>query len=160
VTDFHALIRLLTENQLEFIVVGGAAATAHGSARLTFDLDIVYSRTTENISRLVSSLKPLRPYLRGAPPGLPFDWSEATIRKGLNFTLITDLGSLDLLGEITGGGNYEDLLPYAIALQVAGAKCLCLGLDRLIEVKRAAGRPKDFEAIAELEVIRDESRAG
>lgn len=157
-TDFNALIRLLTESQVEFIVVGGAAATAHGSARLTLDLDVVYRRTSENISRLVSSLKPLQPYLRGAPPGLPFDWSQATIRKGLNFTLITSLGALDLLGEITGGGNYEDLLSEAISLQVAGVKCLCLGLDRLIEVKRAAGRPKDFEAIAELEVIQEERR--
>lgn len=157
-TDFHALIRLLTESQVEFIVVGGAAATAHGSARLTLDLDVVYRRTSENISRLVSSLRPLQPYLRGAPPGLPFDWSEETIRKGLNFTLITDFGALDLLGEITGGGNYEALLPHTIGLQVAGVKCLCLGLDRLIEVKRAAGRPKDFEAIAELEVIQEEGR--
>jgi len=73
-----------------------AAATAHGSARLTVDLDVVYRRTSENIARLVSALAPLQPYLRGAPPGLPFDWSEVTIRKGLNFTLTTKLGALDL----------------------------------------------------------------
>ena len=95
-TDFHALIRLLSESRVEFIVVGGAAATAHGSSRLTVDLDVVYRRTSENIARLVSALAPLQPYLRGAPPGLPFDWSEETIRKGLNFTLTTKLGALDL----------------------------------------------------------------
>jgi predicted nucleotidyltransferase len=156
VTDFHALIRLLTERRVEFIVVGGAAATAHGSARLTVDLDVVYRRTPENIARLVSALNPLEPYLRGAPPGLPFDWSEETVRKGLNFTLTTKLGALDLLGEVTGGGNYEALLSDAVKLNVAGVECLCLGLRRLIEVKRAAGRPKDFDAIAELEVIEEE----
>ncbi|HEV8369000.1 MAG TPA: hypothetical protein VGQ39_13690 [Pyrinomonadaceae bacterium] len=158
-TDFQALIRLLTESKVEFIVIGGAAATAHGSARLTLDLDIVYRRSSENMARLVSALNPLQPYLRGAPPGLPFDWSEETLFKGLNFTLTTNLGALDLLGEVTGGGNYEALLTYAVKLQLAGVECLCLGLRRLIEVKRAAGRPKDFDAIAELEVIDEERRA-
>lgn len=80
--------------------------------------------------------------------------------KGLNFTLITNLGALDLLGEITGGGKYEDILPHSLKLQLHGNECFCLGLDYLIRVKRAAGRPKDFEAIAELEAIREEqSRA-
>jgi len=156
VTDFHALIRLLVESKIEFIVVGGAAATAHGSARLTVDLDVVYRRTPENISRLVLALNPIAPYLRGAPPGLPFDWSEETVQKGLNFTLTTKLGALDLLGEVTGGGDYDALLAHAVRLRVAGVECLCLGLRRLIEVKRAAGRPKDFDAIAELEVIEEE----
>jgi hypothetical protein len=156
VTDFQALIRLLTESKVEFIVVGGAAATAHGSARLTIDLDVVYRRTSENLARLVPALKPLEPYPRGAPLGLPFDWSEETVRKGLNFTLTTTLGALDLLGEVTGGGDYEALLPDSVKLKVAGVECLCLGLTRLIHVKRAAGRPKDFDAIAELEVIAEE----
>ena len=105
---------------------------------------------------LVSALKPLQPYLRGAPPGLPFEWSAETIMKGLNFTLTTNLGALDLLGEILGGGIYEDLFPDTVRLRVAGVDCLCLGLERLIAIKRAAGRPKDFETIAELEVIREE----
>ena len=61
-TDFNALLRTLTENQVEFIIVGGAAATAHGSARLTFDLDIVYKRSRENIARIVNCLKPIQPY--------------------------------------------------------------------------------------------------
>lgn len=155
-TDFRELVRTLVDGGVEIIIVGGAAATAHGSARLTLDLDVVYKRSNTNIERLVSALKPLEPYLRGAPPGLPFNWSEETVRKGLNFTLITHFGALDLLGEITGGGRYEDLLPDAINLNVAGVECLCLGLNRLIEVKRAAGRPRDFEVIAELIAIREE----
>jgi len=71
-TDFRALISLLAAGGVEFIIVGGAAATAHGSARLTQDLGIVYRRTPENISRLVRALAPHEPYPRGAPPGLPF----------------------------------------------------------------------------------------
>ena len=75
---------------------------------------------------------------------------------GLNFPLETSLGLVDLLGEITGGGSYEKLLPHTIRLDVIGFSCLCLDLETLIHVKRAAGRTKDFEAIAELEMIREE----
>jgi hypothetical protein len=148
----------MVEGGVEFIVVGGAAATAHGSARLTKDLDISYRRTQENIHRLANCLAPHSPYLRGAPPGLPFRLDVPTIERGLNFTLITDLGALDLLGEITGGGKYEDLLPYCIELRLYGVPCRCLGLRRLIEVKRAAGRPRDLEAIAELEALAEDSQ--
>jgi predicted nucleotidyltransferase len=150
------VLRLLELGGVEFIVVGGAAATAHGAARSTTDLDIVYRRTPENLERLVATLALYEPYLRGAPPGLPFRWDQATIQRGLNFTLITSLGDLDLLGEITGGGNYDDLVSDTVRLKFLGVECLCLGLERLIHVKRAAGRPKDFEAIAELEAILEE----
>ena len=156
-TDFNSLLRLLTENQVEFIIVGGAAATAHGSTRLTLDLDVVYRRTKENISQLVNALQPIQPYLRGAPPGLPFEWSIRTVMMGLNFTLTTNIGALDLLGEIIGGGGYEELLPETIRVDIFGVNCLCLNLERLIQVKRAAGRPKDLEVVAELQQILDES---
>ena len=90
------------------------------------------------------------------PPGLPFRLDGQTIRNGLNFTLTTTLGEIDLLGEITAGGGYENLLPYAVSLDVFGVRCQCLGLDRLIYVKRAVGRPKDLEALAELEAMLEE----
>lgn len=155
-TDYAALIPLLVDSEIDFIIVGGAAATAHGSARLTLDLDIVYSRDSFNLEQIVKALEPFQPYLRGAPPGLPFEWSVETLKKGLNFTLITTLGALDLLGEIVGGGGYEELKSQTIKIEVAGVECSCLSLERLIEVKRAAGRPKDLEAIAELEQILEE----
>ena len=71
-TRFDEFLRALHENEVAFVVIGGAAAIAHGSVRLTRDLDVVYARTPENIRRLVQALKPYGPYLRGAPPGLPF----------------------------------------------------------------------------------------
>src|SRR5499427_584688 len=155
-TDFGRLLTILTQAEVEFIVIGGFAATAHGSAHVTVDLDVVYGRTESNIARLASALQPLQPYLRGAPPGLPFRFDAETLRRGLNFTLTTDLGPLDLLGEITGGGGYEQLLPYSINVSVFETECSLLGLERLIHVKRAAGRPKDLEAIAELERIMEQ----
>ena len=120
------------------------------------DVDVVYDRSRQNLERLASALAPYEPYLRGAPRGLPFRLDAETLERGLNFTLTTTLGPVDLLGEIAGGGGYEDLLPHAETIDAFGVTCLCLGLPRLIEVKRAAGRPKDLEAIAELETILDE----
>jgi predicted nucleotidyltransferase len=159
-TDFAQLIPLLVKGGVRFILVGGAAATAHGSARLTQDLDIVYERTRENVARLTRVLAPLNPYLRGEPPGLPFLWSESTLLAGLNFTLVTSLGSLDLLSEIAGGGGYKELLTNTITLQLFGVECLCLDLPKLIQVKRAAGRPRDLEVVAELQALLEEQEQG
>ena len=157
-TDFEGLLRALANGGVEYIVIGGVAGKAHGSPRLTVDLDVVYARSAENIQRLTAALAPLEPYLRGAPRGLPFRFDPDTVRRGLNFTLRTTLGDIVLLGEVTGGGGYETLRPHSRELEMFGLRCLCLELDKLIEVKRAAGRPKDLEAIAELEAIREERR--
>jgi hypothetical protein len=152
-TRFADLLRAL--ELTDFIVVGGVAAAAHGSPRSTVDVDVVYGRARENLERIVAALAPHHPYLRDAPPGLPFRLDLPTVSAGLNFTLTTDLGWLDLLGEIPGGGRYEDLLPHSITAQAFGLSCRILDLDTLIRVKRAAGRAKDLVALAELELLRD-----
>ena len=156
-TDFRALLKTLVEHRVDFILVGGVAATVHGASRLTRDVDVVYSRSGDNLDRLVAALAPYRPYLRDAPAGLPFRWDRDTLQRGLNFTLATDLGAIDLLGEIVGGGGYEALLSHSVEIEVFDLTMRCLGLEKLIAVKRAAGRPRDLEAIAELEAIREEA---
>jgi predicted nucleotidyltransferase len=158
ITDYAKVLQVLTENGVRFVIIGGVAANLHGSARATFDLDLVYSREPANIARLVKALAPFRPYLRGAPQGLPFKFDEATARNGLNFTLDTALGDLDLLGEVVGGGNYEQLASHTVEIEAFGLRCQCVTLERLIQLKRAAGRPKDLESIAELQVLLEERR--
>lgn len=155
-TDFGRLLAAFADAEVQYIIVGGFAATAHGSAFLTVDLDIVYDRAPANINRLVRALAPLAPYLRGAPPGLPFRLDADTMARGLNFTLRTSAGDLDLLGEATGGGTYEALLPHSELRDVLGQACRFVDLDTLIRLKRAAGRPKDLERVAELEALRAE----
>lgn len=149
-TNFAALLGALTDANVEFILVGGVAAILHGAARMTFDVDVVYARGRENLRRLVAALDSHRPYLRGAPAGLPFRWDERTLRAGLNFTLETAVGDLDLLGEIAGGGTYEQLLPHSQEVAAFGLRLRVVTLEKLILLKRAAGRPKDLEPIAEL----------
>jgi predicted nucleotidyltransferase len=70
-TDFESLLAALDRNRVEYIVVGGAAALARGSARFTQDLDVVYSRSPENLDRIVSALADLKPYLRGVLLAFP-----------------------------------------------------------------------------------------
>jgi hypothetical protein len=152
------LLAALTNGGVEFIIIGGMAATAHGSAHVTVDLDIVYRRTVENISRLAAALSPLQPYLRGALPGLPFRFDADTIKRGLNFTLMTTAGDLDAMGEATGGGTYEALLPHSEERPIFGLQVRFVDLEMLIHLKRAAGRPKDLERIAELEALDEERR--
>lgn len=159
-TDFGRLLGALATHDVRFIIIGGFAATAHGSAFLTVDLDIVYDRAADNVDRLVTALAPLEPYLRGAPPGLPFRLDASTIARGLNFTLTTRAGDLDLLGEATGGGTYDALLASTEIREVLGVACRFVDLEMLIRLKRAAGRPKDLERIAELEALRAERDPG
>jgi hypothetical protein len=157
-TDFERLLAVLSEAGVEFMV-GGLAANAHGAIRATRDIDVVYARSPQNLTRLEKALAPWSPRLRGAPPGLPFRLDAPTLGAGLNFTLSTDLGDLDLLGEVTGGGSYEDLAAHTRPIELLGSRLLCLDLETLIAVKRAAGRPKDLETVAELEVLKEERDA-
>jgi len=158
VTNLAKQLRLLAGSGIDFIVIGGMAAAAHGSARATLDLDVVYSRDHENVRRLCTALAPHAPYLRGAPPGLPFVFDEPTVLHGLNFTLTTGIGDFDFLGEVVGGGGYRELLPHTVEIDAFGVRARYVTVEALIKLKRAAGRPKDLDAIAELEMIRDRTR--
>jgi predicted nucleotidyltransferase len=155
-TDLARLVTALAEAGVRFVIVGGMAGIAHGAARVTFDIDCVYARDADTITRLARAMQPFHPVLRGAPPGLPFRFDEPTITAGLNFTLDTSVGPIDFLGEVAGGGRYEALITDAVELHVFGVTCRVVSLEKLIALKRAAGRPKDYEAIAELESLREE----
>ena len=154
--EFEKLLPVLVNGGVEFILVGGVAGIVHGSARTTYDVDLVYSRTDENIQRLASTLAPHAGYLRDAPRSLPFSFDGKTIRSGLNFTLTTNLGDLDLFGEIADGETYKDLVPRSFDVEAFGVRFKCVDLPTLIRLKEAAGRAKDREAIAELRVLLQE----
>lgn len=151
--QFQRTIVALQDAAVAFVVIGGAAMTVHGSAHITYDLDIAYSRSREDIERLVRALAPYRPRLRGAPSSLPFHWDAGTVARGLNFRLATDLGDIDLWGEVAGIGTHPDVLAASIALEIFRRPCHVLSLEGLIRAKRAAGRPRDLLALPELEAL-------
>lgn len=150
-TDFAELFRRLSNEHVEFVVVGGLAVISHGHIRATLDLDICYARTPENLERLVRALAPLRPKLRGAPAELPFFWDTQTLRNGLNFTLTTTAGDIDLLGEVTGLGGYGEIALRSETIDLYDAKVRIMSLADLIRSKAAAGRAKD---LVDLEALR------
>jgi predicted nucleotidyltransferase len=154
-TAFGTLLLVLQEHGFEFILIGSGGDSARIGS-VTEDMDVVFERSPENLKRIVDALAPYRPYPRGAPAGLPFVWNVATLKRGTNFTLSTELGDFDLFGEIPGGGTYGELAGGAIEIELFGVRCLCLSLAQLIRAKRTTGRPKDLEALAELEAIEDE----
>lgn len=151
-------MRVLHAGGVDFIIVGGVAAILNGLGFTTYDLDVVYSRERQNLRRIAQCLEPYRPYLRGAPPGLPFKLDETTLRNGLNFTLTTSFGDLDLLGEVTGAGAYRDVLSHSKEVQAFGVRCIRVDLELLIQMKRAAGRPKDFEILGQLQALLEERK--
>ena len=151
--NLKKLITRLVNNQVEFVVIGGVAATVHGSAYVTYDLDICYSRDAENLARMATALAPYHPRLRDIPDDLPFFWDQRTLHRGLNFTLKTDLGDIDLLGEVAGIGDFEQVLASSIWVELFGVECAVLSLEALIKAKRAADRPKDHLILPELEAL-------
>jgi hypothetical protein len=154
------LLRRLVEGGVRFVIVGGVALVARGGGRSTEDLDIAYARDRDNLRRLSTVLAPLHPRLRGVPEGLPFELDESTLRLGLNFTLDTDLGPLDLFGELPGIGSFERVDAAASELVIGGVAVLALTLDGLEASKRAAGRPKDLLDLGLIRGLRDALREG
>jgi hypothetical protein len=153
--DYLKLLKILCAAQVRFVVIGGAAAAAQGSTYPTYDLDICYDRGRDNLERLAKALEPFHPRLRGVSDDLPFCFDAVTIARGMNFTLTTDVGDIDLFGEVTGIGGYREARALSVTLVVFGFQCAVLSLDGLIRSKRATARPKDLLILPEIEALRE-----
>ncbi len=145
------VLRSLVENRVAFVIVGATAAIAQGAPLGTEDLDICYLRTHDNADRLAAALKPFRPRLRGAPEDLAFKLDGKTIMMGSNFTFITDAGDVDILGYISGVGEYPEMRKSAVETEAFGLRLLMMSLENVIKSKKAAGRNKDKAQLPVLE---------
>jgi hypothetical protein len=153
------ILRVLTEHDVDFVVIGGLAGVAHGSSYPSYDLDVAYARDRENLDRLADALQELEATLRGAPSGLPFVPDAAALRSGSNFTFTTPWGSLDILGDAAGAPPYTQLREAANRAAIDGQPVNIASLDHLIAMKEAAGRTKDKLMATEYRVLSDELRA-
>src|SRR5215472_15653983 len=131
-TNFREAVAALTRAGVNFIVVGAYAGILQGSAQVTQDIDICYERTPENLKRLAAALIPYHPRLREAPTELPFTLDERTLAQGMNFTFQTDFGDIDLLGELSGVGQFRELDVDAVSLELYGMQVRVASLDALI----------------------------
>jgi predicted nucleotidyltransferase len=148
------VLAALKEQNARFVLVGGLAMVAHGSAHVTTDIDVCYARDPETLGAVVEALRPLHPRLRGAPEEIPFLWDPRTLRLGQNFTLVTDAADVDLLGDAAGVSSFEALWENSIQMDLHGMAVRVASLDDLIAMKRAAGRAKDRQHLLELERLR------
>jgi hypothetical protein len=154
--DHLSVLRLLTENHVNFIVVGGLGAVFQGASVVTFDLDILHQRTPENVARLVRSLHELDAYARGDARRLcP---NETHLIGPGHVLLNTRFGKLDVLGTIEATTTYDDVFEQTILLDLDGISVRVLELSRLIRSKEFANRPKDIAVLPVLRATLDEIR--
>lgn len=147
------ILRQLSADGVEFVLIGGMAGRVHGSPTVTNDLDICYRRTRANCERLAKTLHELRARLRDFPPELPSRIDATSIWQGDNFTFVTQAGFLDCLASPEEGAptGYEHLADNALTVTIVDAAILVCSIEDLIRMKEAAGRPKD---LIEVEVLK------
>ena len=153
--EFKPALKALTKENVDFVVVDGLAISAHSSGYITTVLDFRYLRTRENMKKIVEALAPFAPRFRGFPEELPFVWDERTLQSGTNFTLVTSIGDIDLLGEVAGIGDFEAVKKDSVVDTLYGCEVRILTIKGLIKVKRAAGRTKDLLVLPELEALQE-----
>jgi predicted nucleotidyltransferase len=148
------MVRGLTRKKVKFVVVGGVAAAAHGSSRVTNDLDICYDPSDKaNLVALASVLSSWDAYPRGVEPNLPFILDDRTLFGAPVLTLTTNGGDIDVMDRIAGVGDYAAVRLHSQRISALGVRFRVLDLASLIKAKRAAGRPRDFEHLPELEAL-------
>lgn len=154
-TLLELVAEILDRHGVEFIVVGGQAEVLLGSPRVTFDVDLCYRRTRENLRRLAEALGELRPKLRGAPEDLPFRIDPESLALGCNFAFATPFGDLVLLGYLEPLGGFEAIAERAETVRLEAREVRIIALDDLIAIKEFLGRPKDRQALYQLRAIRE-----
>ncbi|MEM6313387.1 MAG: hypothetical protein AAF743_04840 [Planctomycetota bacterium] len=141
---------------MSFVVIGGQAESLMGSPRITYDTDICFERTVENLPKLASALNEMDPSLRGAPPELPFVLDERALSLGGTFTFQTKHGDVDILVEVEPIGTFRDVMKRVEMVDFDGAPLPLICLDDLIRVKEYHQREKDRQSLIQLAALRKE----
>ena len=147
------LLKRLIDHRVEFVMIGGFAATMLGSSMVTHDLDICIPFTEENFRHVLSALHDVHPRHRENKQPLSHDMSRLLRFK--NLYLLTDWGPLDIVGIVSELGSYAELLPQSIEIELFDRRCRVLDINALITSKRGIARPKDKEVILQLRAIQE-----
>ncbi len=151
--SFAAMLQGLKSSGVKFVVIGGLAAAAHGSRRVTDDLDICYESGETNVARLAQLLENWESYPRGIERGVPFFMDARQFRTTPIMTLTTREGFIDVLDAVKGVGAYAECRERSMEVTAFGIGFRVLDLPALIDAKRATGRPKDIDQLPELEAL-------
>ena len=150
------MLRQLLDARVQFVLIGGLAAQVHGSPSLTGDVDVCYALDRENLERMAGALQSLAAVRRQMPAGISAPIDARALRAGDVFTLSTRFGDLDLLAHPDPGLDFESLVGHSIEAEVLGVAVRVAGLEDLMAMKRAAGRPKDRIELEILGALREE----
>ncbi len=153
--DYGTTLKVLIIADVNFVMVGGYAAVAHGAEIVVHQcLELCYERTPENVKRLATALAPYHPQRRDALEAISFVLDDRALLQGMNFKLQTDLGDIDLIGQLPGLGEFREVARDSLAVNFHGVSIRVASLDAIIRSKRASGRGKDLNALPELEALK------
>jgi hypothetical protein len=152
--NLSELLRRLIAAEVEFVLVDGFAAVAHGVTLVTRDVDICCRFTEANLTRIQKAFADLHPVHRSRPD-LPLDLTPEQCASLKNLYLKTDLGVVDCLGEILGAGSFDEVAQHGVEVDLPGGKCRVLDLETLIRAKEAMGREHDLAAVRQLRAIKE-----
>lgn len=152
------ILRVLDRHQVRFVVIGGVAATIHGAAHVTFDIDITPDADVDNADRLSAALIDLDARVRtdAVPEGLAFQHDGASLVRAQVWNLTTRFGELDLSFTPSGTSGYPDLVRDAATSELRGLRVLVASLADVVRSKEAAGRPKDLLVLPTLRRLLEE----
>jgi len=155
--NLSELTRRLIEAQVEFVLVGGFAAVAHGVTLVTRDVDICCRFNETNLKRIQKALEGLHPAHRSRPD-LPLALTPEQCASLKNLYLKTDLGVVDCLGEVLGVGDFERVFEHSIEVELPFGNCRILDLEALIRAKEAMNRDHDRITVGQLKEIQRRQR--
>ena len=152
--DFIDLLGRLVREGVDFVIVGGFAGTVYGCTLVTQDVDICFDFSLANLLALQKAIRDLHPVHRMTPGRKKLELTEKNCGQFKNLYLDTDMGRLDCLSHIKGVGDYQEVKEASVVVETGGVRLRALNLDSLIESKKAMNRPRDRQAIIELEAIK------
>lgn len=153
-SDFRNLLQRLVDGHVDFVIVGGYAGVVHGCTYVTQDVDICCDFSPANLLALQKALSDLHPVHRMTPSRRPLELTAENAAQFKNLYLDTTLGRLDCLSTIQGVGDYQQVKSASEQIEIEGMRLRVLAIDALIESKQSMNRPRDREAIEQLNAIR------
>ena len=154
----ETILETLTDHGVEFVLVGGLAATVHGSSLATFDIDVCFRQEPDNCRRLAGALDALEAQIYPIrSESIPI--SPELLLEHRLVHLKSPAGRLDLIVSVPGLGTYDEIAPETDRVDLFGRGIKVLSPDQLIVSKKALDQPKDPEQLDQLLALRDlESR--
>lgn len=153
--QFRELLNRLLDAELDFVVVGGVAATLHGVSEPTRDLDVCIRLSPQSWERVVAVIGALNPRFALTVDRRPIALTAAELTEYRNLYVLTDLGRVDFLGEVPPLGSIDRVALNAVTMELDGRTLRVISIEDLLVVKESIRRPKDLEVAAELRALLD-----